>query len=331
MVAAAARRQAEGLQPFDPFRHLGPVTDLIGEAFSGELGPAARHALRRMRRLSRWGGLGLWLAGVEARALGAPGFVWIEDGRVVGNLSLRRAAFPGGWMIGNVAVAPAWQGRGIGRTLMEAAVDAVQERGGAWIGLEVREDNAVARGLYEHMGFKTVGTMVEILRPEGQPGSRLDLPPVELRRAPASESRSLYRLAKDGLTREHRQVLEVRRSVYRAGWEATIAAWLEGIRENWRIVERQGEVVGGVQVSTRWFNRWHQVEVVVRQDRLDDLGPRLVAAAIDELARRRPWETTALLPGPREALEPVFAEADFHRLRRLAQMRLSLGRRIAVH
>ena len=331
MVAAAARRQAEGLQPFDPFRHLGPVTDLIGEAFSGELGPAARHTLRRMRHLSRWGGLRLWLAGVETRALGAPGFVWIGDGQIVGNLSLRRAASPGGWMIGNVAVAPGWQGRGIGRTLMETAVDTARERGGTWIGLEVREDNAVARGLYNHMGFKTVGTMVELLRPEGRSWSILDLSPVELRRARVSEGRDLHRLAKDGLMREHREVLEVRRSSYRAGWEATIGAWLEGVRESWRIAERGDEVVGGVQVSTRWFNRWHQVEVVVWEDRLDDLGPHLVGAAVGELARRRLWETTALLPGPREALEPLFVEAGFRRLRRLAQMRLDLGHRIEIH
>ena len=331
MVAAAARRQTEGLQPFDPFRHLGAVTDLISQAFSEEVGPAARHTLRRMRRVSRWGGLGLWLAGVESRALGASGFIWIEDGEVVGNLSLRRAAFPGGWMIGNVAVAPSRRGRGIGRALMEAAVDTVQERRGTWIGLEVREDNAVARGLYEHMGFKVVGTMVELLRPEGQPWQMLDLRPAELRRAEASESRTLYRLAQEGLTRDHREVLEVRRSVYRAGWEATIGAWLEGVRESWQIAERDDEAVGGVRVSTRWLSRWHRVEMVVRQDRLEDLGPRLVAAAVDELARRRPWETSALLPGPQQALEPVFAQAGFRRLRRLAQMRLTLGRRIEVH
>jgi ribosomal protein S18 acetylase RimI-like enzyme len=331
MVAATARRQAEGLQSFDPFRHLGPVTDLIGQAFSGELGPAARRTLRRMRRVARWGGLGLWLAGVESRALGAPGFVWIEDGEVVGNLSLRRAAFPGGWMIGNVAVAPPWQGRGIGRTLMEAAVDVARERGGTWIGLEVREDNAIARGLYEHMGFETVGTMVEVLRPAGRSWPTASVPPAELRRARASESRSLYQLARKGLTRPHREVLEVRRATYRAGWEATIAAFLEGVRESWQIAQRGDEGVGGVRVSTRWLSRWHRVEVVVEPDRLDDLGPRLVAAAVDELAGRRPWEATALLPGPQEALEPAFAAAGFRRLRRLAQMRLSLGRRIEVH
>jgi hypothetical protein len=214
---------------------------------------------------------------------------------------------------------------------MEAAVDAVQERGGTWIGLEVREDNAVARGLYEHMGFKTVGTMVETLRPEGQPWPALDISPAQSRRARASDSRTLYRLAQDGLARDHREVLEVRRSTYRAGWEARIGALLEGVRESWQIAGRGDEVLGGVRVTTRWLSRWHQVEVVARQDRMEDLGPRLVAAAVDELARRRPWEATALLPGPREALEPFFARAGFRRLRRLAQMRLTLGRRIEVH
>ncbi len=330
MVAAAARRRAEGLQPFDPFRHLGPVAELMVLVFAGELGPGARHTLRRMRRIARWGGFSLWLWGTESGAWAAPGFVWLERGRVVGNISLRRAAFPGGWMVGNVAVHPEWRGRGIGWALTEAAVEAATERGASWIGLEVRADNDVARALYERMGFKAVGTMLELARPSGLPWPQSDPAPVNLRRARTADSGALYRLAQEGLSRLHREVVEVRSSAYRAGLEVRLAARLEGCQEDWWLAQDEGRTVGALRLSSRWSARWHQVEVLTLRERLDDLGPRLVAAGLAVLSHRRPWETTTALPGPREALEPAFAAAGFRRARHLVQMRLSLGQQVRI-
>ena len=53
-----------------------------------------------------------------------PGYVWVEDGRIVGNVTVRKlSAFGRGWMIGNVAVAPEWRGRGIARQMMEASIE----------------------------------------------------------------------------------------------------------------------------------------------------------------------------------------------------------------
>ncbi|MGD1995137.1 MAG: GNAT family N-acetyltransferase [Anaerolineae bacterium] len=328
MVAAAARRPTE-LVPFDPFRHLKSVAELIARAFAGELGPGARRTLRQMRRMARWGWVGLSLWGAEARFLRAPGFVWLEDGEVVGNVSLRRAAYAGGWMIGNVVVHPDWQGQGIGRTLTEAAVEAAGERGGAWVGLEVREDNAVARGLYERMGFEAVGSSVELGRPAGAPWLQVQSP-ISLRRAGAADGRVLYQLAQAGLSRPHREVLEIRRSVYRAGWEARLAALLEGCRANWWVRQEGGRIVGALRVSSRWPDCWHEVEILVRDEQLGRLGSRLAEAALAYLAQRRSWEATTTLPGPREALEAVFTEAGFRRIRRLLQMRMILGKRVGT-
>jgi ribosomal protein S18 acetylase RimI-like enzyme len=330
MIAAAARHRAEGLTPFDPFRHIKPVAELIAQSFAGELGPQARIVLRRMRRMARWGGLGLWLWGVQSTAIGTSGFVWIEKGEVVGNVSVRRSASSGGWMIGNVAVRPDWRGQGIGRALTEAAVSTARERGASWVGLEVREDNDVARGLYERMGFTPVGSLLELARPEGKSWPSIAPPPVSLRRARAGESKTLYRLAQAGLDRSHRKVLELRRSAYRAGWDVRLAALLEGCRENWWVVEEGGRVVGAVHITSRWPMGWHSVEVLVEQDHLGDLGPRLAEAGLATLSQRRPWESTTSLPGPREVLEPIFSDVGFQRVRRLLQMRLILGRQVEI-
>jgi GNAT superfamily N-acetyltransferase len=283
-----------------------------------------------MRRIARWGGLGLWLWGMEAEAWGASGFVWLEEGQVVGNVSLRRAASPGGWMVGNVVVHPDRRGRGIGRALMEATVDAVATWGGDWVGLEVHEDNIIALGLYQRMGFEPVGSMLELIRPAGLPWPRTHPAPLHLRRARVVDRNALYRLAQEGLSRPHREVLELRHSAYRVDWEARLAAWLEGGWENWWVAEEGGRISGALRVGSRWPARWHQVEVLVRPEHLDDLGPRLAEAAMAVLSRRRPWETMTVLPGLREALEPAFAAAGFQRARRLVQMRLLLGHCVRV-
>ena len=59
--------------------------------------------------------------------------------------------------LGNVAVAKAYQGRGIGRKLVEAVLARAAERGVREIFLEVRKSNAGAQSLYRHFGFIEIG------------------------------------------------------------------------------------------------------------------------------------------------------------------------------
>jgi ribosomal protein S18 acetylase RimI-like enzyme len=54
----------------------------------------------------------------------------------------------------DLAVLPAFRGRGIGRALLGAAEDCARARDCVKVTLEVREDNARARGLYHELGFR---------------------------------------------------------------------------------------------------------------------------------------------------------------------------------
>lgn len=57
----------------------------------------------------------------------------------------------------NLAVLPPERGRGLGRRLLDAGLDAVRARGGTEVFLEVRVSNAVARALYAGRGFQVEG------------------------------------------------------------------------------------------------------------------------------------------------------------------------------
>jgi ribosomal protein S18 acetylase RimI-like enzyme len=50
-------------------------------------------------------------------------------------------------------VAPAKRGQGMGRALLEAAMEVARERGAAHMDLGTSEDDIAARGLYESAGF----------------------------------------------------------------------------------------------------------------------------------------------------------------------------------
>jgi len=58
--------------------------------------------------------------------------------------------------IHDLAVVPAWRGKGVGRALLTAAEQKARERGCCKMTLEVQVDNAPARLLYERFGFQDV-------------------------------------------------------------------------------------------------------------------------------------------------------------------------------
>jgi ribosomal-protein-alanine N-acetyltransferase len=69
----------------------------------------------------------------------------------------RRPGADCGAAILSLAVDPDWQGRGIGRRLLEMAVARLRDRGCDCVRLDVRPENEPARRLYESAGFRRVG------------------------------------------------------------------------------------------------------------------------------------------------------------------------------
>ncbi len=61
--------------------------------------------------------------------------------------------------INGLAVSPSAQGRGVGRTLIEAAVTEAARRGATKVQLRVLGENAGARRLYERCGFVIEGVL----------------------------------------------------------------------------------------------------------------------------------------------------------------------------
>ena len=100
--------EENGIRPFDIGRDLRPVAELIADAFSTELDARGKAALREMRVMSHISGL-LKLLNPGPSELDDVfgGFVWVDRGQIIGNVTVQRAdKFGTRWQIANVAVAP---------------------------------------------------------------------------------------------------------------------------------------------------------------------------------------------------------------------------------
>ena len=156
-----------GLQPVDLNRHLSGMADLIELCFGHELDAAGRGLLRELKWLSRTGpalGLLQWLMlGQQPWNLG---YVWVEDGRVVGTVSTQRSAPRStSWLVANVAVHPDYRRKGMAVAMMQATLDLIRRQGGGEAILQVDDDNLGAVTLYREMGFRRVTTQTTWIRP----------------------------------------------------------------------------------------------------------------------------------------------------------------------
>jgi ribosomal-protein-alanine N-acetyltransferase len=170
------------LRSFDAFRDLNAVADLIESGFSKTLDPDGRRYLSHMRAAARRKGVNRWTSlAASTNSLPLTGFVWEEDGKVVGNLSMVPFTLRGRriYMIANVAVYPEYRRLGIAQALTAAALEKSRQRNVKTTWLQVRHDNQAAINLYLKMGFTAKARRTTwianpgMLKGEAAPGVRI--------------------------------------------------------------------------------------------------------------------------------------------------------------
>lgn len=259
----------------------------------------------------------------------APGLVWVEDGRVVGNVSLRRARGYGGYLIGNVVVHPDWRGQGIATALMEAAIRQVSKRGARWVGLEVRADNEAARSLYEGLDFQEVGRTLHLLRPAGR--LREGRPPSidAVRRGKSGDGDALVDLMRAVVPQEHRPLLEVQESDYQPGWIRTLELWLRGVREVWWVVEGDEGLRGAIRAVGKAGRFPNRLEILAKSDG-DPFEVPLVRHGLASLDGSLQKPVEASLAAPTDRVVSALEGEGFQEMHVLVQMKRRLGHRIPV-
>jgi ribosomal protein S18 acetylase RimI-like enzyme len=145
------------IRQLDISRDLNVVADLIELCFPIHLDQDGQTYIRKMRQAARDMRLLRWASSFsELNKRTASGFVWEEQGRILGNLSLIPIHEGGNrvHMIANVAVHPDARRRGIAHALTQKALEHLRSMGEPRAWLQVRDDNPVAYNLYKKLGFK---------------------------------------------------------------------------------------------------------------------------------------------------------------------------------
>ena len=198
---------------------LRAVADLVELCFEATLDTDGRRFIRQMRRAANRRRAYPGSSGMIARVRG---YVWVEDGEIVGNISLipvtvhhRRAS-----LVANVAVHPDHRQRGIARALTEAALAKVINSGVRTAVLQVDLTNQHAQEMYLSYGFEEKATRTTW---HGDGITDIKMPPsVRVRKRIRSDWPHQRRWLDQLYNREVRWNLPIDRGLYSPG----LAGWI---------------------------------------------------------------------------------------------------------
>ncbi len=145
------------LRPLNVFRDLPGVADLVEKCFADTIDAEGRRYLQQMRRAGQDNTFMRWASNaVESASMPLSGYVWEENGEIIGNVSLipYRHKQKKIYLIANVAVRSDFRRKGIGRALTNIAMQHARQRHANATWLHVRADNPGAITLYANLGFQ---------------------------------------------------------------------------------------------------------------------------------------------------------------------------------
>jgi ribosomal protein S18 acetylase RimI-like enzyme len=157
-----------GPRPINLNRDVPQVIRLLELVFGRSLIDGRTARLTENRVDQDWQPAMMWRLspGVGKLALG---YVWEENGKIVGNATILKTSNYRRYLVVNVAVHPDFRRRGIAQMLMAEVTEMVRARQGGIISLQVEKTNAAALSLYRALRYSEIGTVTTWR----SPGNRL--------------------------------------------------------------------------------------------------------------------------------------------------------------
>lgn len=323
ITITAGQTVTEGIRPVDLNRDIPQVLDLLRLTFGASMDTDEREAFGEATIRPDF----LWRLDPAAARLGS-GFVWVSDGRIVGNVTLLSTRVFGRFLVANVAVHPTHRRRGIALALMRAVEDAVKARKGRVIMLQVVKDNVPAVTLYHSIGYRSLGNVTtwsatpSRLRPI--PASVGGEPVPDTRPLPNSWWRRAYDLDVTSLPPDLNWPEPLGTDAYRRTVFGRLNDFLNGRqRETWMTTGDRDQLTGLAAIASEW-GRSHVVTVRAAANSTGQVERPLLAKTIRRLGYLARRNVRIDHPEDDIIVNALLREANFSPQRTLTHMRYDL-------
>jgi ribosomal protein S18 acetylase RimI-like enzyme len=292
---AEGHQSLRGLRSVNPLSDLKPITELIELAFGDALDASSQEMLREMRALAWLLGPAFWLLSATQSPLADSfgGYVWVEEGKIVGNVTVHRQRNGRrGWFISNLAVHPDHRRKGLARRLLLAGLEMARGKRAPRISLEVRGDNAPARRLYEELGFRQVDSTTTMHMRVLHTAASVLSPGYSIEISPAGEGEELFLFAEGTLSPEAREIMPLRRKDYRLSLPQRIIGGLGDVlrgRFTYHLAARsEGSLAAILLLHTGSFGFPHSLNLVVHPEHRTRVEEMLITRALSILETAGP-------------------------------------------
>jgi ribosomal protein S18 acetylase RimI-like enzyme len=298
-----------GPRRFNPLRDIRPMSELIELSFAEALDQSSRQMLQEMRTLSWLLGPLLWLVIKTDSPIGGifDGYVWMEEGDIVGNVSVhQRYKGRKGWFISNLAVHPDHRRKGIAHRLMMQALELARTKGAPRVSLEVRAGNVPAQKLYEKLQFRKVDSVSKMRLERVSSMEPVSSEEYGVRMVRPDEWRKVYRLARESFSPGARDIAPVKERDYRHNFVQRVMSSL-GDPLRGRFVfrwaaARTEQFCGLVTLRTAGVLLPHSLTMMVHPDHRGGPEEALLTTALSKL---RNYPTRPVLANIQPSYEQV--------------------------
>lgn len=328
VVTAQARGQSRnGPRPINLNKDIPQIMHLLEICFGAKLNVEGQRMLAGPTNPDRQIAF-LWRLKPAASKL-ALGYVWEDNGRIVGNVTVLTTKVPGRYLVVNVAVHPDHRRRGIARALMEKVEKMVQLRGGHEIILQVVKENEPARALYRALDYTIIGSMTAWYAPasrlrtiDSTPASGLNPYIRELR---GSEWRAAYQLDQAALNPDLNWPEPLPHDAYKLNFWRRIVNFFNGRSiETWVIPNASEQPIGLASILSEW-GRSHRVSVRVHPTWQGEMERPLVAKVLRRLQYLPRRKVRIDHPDDDVEMNNLLQAANFSPKRTLTHMRRAIG------
>lgn len=325
VTAPSTDQSKNGPRPININTDVPGILKLLELVFGASLDSEGRHLFAGNSTALQSPAI-LWRLSPAAAKLSL-GFVWEEDGRIVGNVTILTSDTPGRFLVVNVAVHPDYRRRGIARLLMKQVENLVRQRQGHQILLQVVKQNTAAVELYNSLDYTTIGSMthwtasVSRLR-------RLELnvesPSPHIRELRRHEWRSAFALDHEALHPDLNWPELPKPDLYKNGLLAQVVDFINGRQsETWVVTSTKSQLVGLASLSSEWGGL-HQGAIRVHPAWSGRLERPLLAKLIRRLQQQSRRSVQIDHRDDDELMNALLQEANFQPRRTLTHMRLDI-------